>query len=56
VLIDGAGDAWVVDIEGSWTDGWVDIELRETVAGDLRGLRKIDDFLRTAIVDSCTSW
>ncbi|RMZ78597.1 hypothetical protein DV738_g3734, partial [Chaetothyriales sp. CBS 135597] len=45
VLIDTAADAWLVDFSGSWTDGWVDEELAETVEGDLQGLLRLKEFL-----------
>ncbi|RMD42246.1 hypothetical protein DV735_g2914, partial [Chaetothyriales sp. CBS 134920] len=45
VVIDKAADAWLVDFGGSWTDGWVDEELAETVQGDLQGLRRLNEFL-----------
>ncbi|RMD41228.1 hypothetical protein DV735_g3890, partial [Chaetothyriales sp. CBS 134920] len=45
VLIDTAADAWLVDFGGSWTDGWVDEELAETVEGDLQGLLRLNEFL-----------
>ena len=47
VLIDGCGDAWIVDFAGSCTDGWVDMDLKETTAGDLQGLGRIIKFLQT---------
>jgi serine/threonine protein kinase len=34
-------DAWLVDFGGSYTDGWVDAKLKETVAGDEQALQKI---------------
>ncbi len=39
-------EAWLVDFGGSWTHGWVDKELAETVDGDNQALRKILDFLQ----------
>ncbi|KAI9726229.1 MAG: hypothetical protein M1834_009084 [Cirrosporium novae-zelandiae] len=47
VLVDGKGegDAWLVDFGGSWTQGWVDAEVAETVEGDLQGLRRIREVL-----------
>jgi serine/threonine protein kinase len=41
VLIDSDNDAWVVDFDGGYTEGWVDKELAGTVAGDLQGMAKI---------------
>lgn len=45
VLVDMAGDAWLVDFGGSYTRGWVDEERRETVEGDLQGLGRIEEWL-----------
>ncbi|TVY12805.1 hypothetical protein LARI1_G009293 [Lachnellula arida] len=41
----GTDDCYLVDFGGSWTDGWVDAELRETEAGDEQALTRILDFL-----------
>lgn len=38
-------DAWLIDFGGSWTDGWVDAELMETVEGDEQAVRRILHFL-----------
>jgi len=38
-------DCWLVDFGGSWTDGWVDAELKETSAGDKQAVVNIIDFL-----------
>ncbi|RAK96599.1 uncharacterized protein BO80DRAFT_438391 [Aspergillus ibericus CBS 121593] len=45
VVIDENLDAWLVDFEGGTTDGWVDPELANTVAGDLQGLERIREHL-----------
>jgi serine/threonine protein kinase len=39
-------DAWLIDFGGSWTDGWVDKEMRETREGDEQAVRRILDFLQ----------
>jgi hypothetical protein len=39
-------DAWLIDFGGSWTDGWVDRELRETREGDEQAVKRILDFLQ----------
>jgi serine/threonine-protein kinase RIO1 len=39
-------DAWLIDFGGSWTDGWVDKELRETREGDEQAVKRILDFLQ----------
>ncbi len=35
----------------SFTDGWIDFQLKETKEGDLQGLRKIIDFPETGRSD-----
>jgi tRNA A-37 threonylcarbamoyl transferase component Bud32 len=41
ILIDyETDDAWLIDFGGSFTDGWVDVELKETLDGDEQALRK----------------
>lgn len=45
VLVDIAGDAWVVDFGGGHTEGWVDHDKAGTIEGDLQGLRAIIDFI-----------
>lgn len=47
VLVDTAGDAWVVDFGGGHTEGWVDSDKAGTIEGDLQGLRAILDFIDT---------
>lgn len=43
VLIDKNNDAWVIDFEGGYTEGWVDEDMAGTKEGDLQGLGKILD-------------
>lgn len=45
VLVDCCGDAWIVDFDGGWTEGWVDEEFRESKRGDLQGLENMDRYL-----------
>jgi hypothetical protein len=40
-LIDGKGDAWVIDFNGGCTQGFVDEELAETLEGDLQGMSRL---------------
>ena len=40
-LVDENDDLWMIDFGGSYTDGWVEPELCETVEGDDQGLQKI---------------
>lgn len=43
VLIDKNNDAWVIDFEGGYTEGWVDEDMAGTKEGDFQGLGKILD-------------
>ena len=38
-------DCCLIDFGGSWTEGWVDAELRETKEGDEQALKRILEFL-----------
>ena len=40
-LVDGHGELWMIDFGGSYTPGWVDAELADTVEGDEMGLERI---------------
>lgn len=40
-------DAWVIDFGGSYTEGWVDEELMETLEGDEQAVGRILEFLDT---------
>jgi serine/threonine protein kinase len=40
-MVDGEENLWIIDFGGSYTEGWVDPELKETEEGDDMGLRKI---------------
>ncbi|KAF1825813.1 uncharacterized protein K489DRAFT_376201 [Dissoconium aciculare CBS 342.82] len=40
-MVDDKDDLWIIDFGGSYTEGWVDPELKETEEGDDMGLRKI---------------
>ncbi|ERF73241.1 hypothetical protein EPUS_08792 [Endocarpon pusillum Z07020] len=46
ILIDKKDDAWIVDFGGSWTEGWVDPELAESMKVDLQALKRIIEFLK----------
>lgn len=43
VLLDKEGNAWVIDFEGGYTEGWVDKDKSGTQQGDLQGLEKLVD-------------
>lgn len=45
VVIDGEGDAWLIDFEGGASWGWIDKKLKDTMAGDLQGLSKLHEVL-----------
>ncbi|EDN11266.1 hypothetical protein I7I51_03029 [Histoplasma capsulatum] len=45
VLIDMENNLWIIDFGGSYTPGWVEEKLMETVEGDLQGLSKIINFI-----------
>ncbi|RDL33118.1 uncharacterized protein BP5553_08557 [Venustampulla echinocandica] len=38
-------DAWVINFGGSYTEGWVDEELMETLEGDEQAVDRILEFL-----------
>jgi serine/threonine protein kinase len=40
-MVDEEDNLWIIDFGGSYTEGWVDPELKETVEGDDMGLRKV---------------
>lgn len=40
-VVDEAGELWIIDFGGSYTEGWVDQEVVETQKGDDMGVEKI---------------
>lgn len=40
-MVDAESELWIIDFGGSYTEGWVDAEVSETVEGDRMGLEKI---------------
>lgn len=40
-IVDGNDELWIIDFGGSYTEGWVDPELNETIEGDDMGLEKV---------------
>lgn len=40
-MVDEEDELWIIDFGGSYTEGWVDPELNETVEGDDMGLEKV---------------
>ena len=45
VLVDKQNNAWIIDFEGGYTEGWVDRDKEGTIEGDLQGLTNIIDFI-----------
>ncbi|KAH7558763.1 hypothetical protein BM1_04900 [Bipolaris maydis] len=45
-MVDAESELWIIDFGGSYTEGWVDPEISETVEGDRMGLEKIQVALR----------
>lgn len=40
-MVDKDEELWIIDFGGSYTEGWVDQELNETIEGDDQGMEKI---------------
>lgn len=45
-VVDEAGELWIIDFGGSYTEGWVDPEVVETKEGDDMGVDKVVNALR----------
>ena len=45
-MVDKHGDLWIIDFGGSYTEGWVDPELSDTLEGDEQGLQKVQEALQ----------
>lgn len=45
-MVDKHDDLWIIDFGGSYTEGWVDPELSDTLEGDEQGLKKVQDALQ----------
>ncbi|KAF3052827.1 hypothetical protein E8E11_007805 [Didymella keratinophila] len=45
-MVDKHDDLWIIDFGGSYTEGWVDPELSETLEGDEQGLQKVQEALQ----------
>ncbi|KAF1937862.1 hypothetical protein EJ02DRAFT_514929 [Clathrospora elynae] len=48
-VVDANDELWIIDFGGSYTEGWVDPELSETIAGDKMGLEKIQAALEDPV-------
>lgn len=44
-MVDKNDELWIIDFGGSYTEGWVDPELSETLEGDEQGLEKVQQAL-----------
>ncbi|OAG02097.1 uncharacterized protein CC84DRAFT_1189419 [Paraphaeosphaeria sporulosa] len=44
-MVDKNDELWIIDFGGSYTEGWVDPELKETIEGDDMGVEKIQNAL-----------
>ena len=45
VMIDKDSNAWIIDLGGGYTLGWVDEELAGTMEGDRQGLERVVDYI-----------
>lgn len=48
VVVDSAGDAWVIDFGGGCNPQFVDPELEGTKEGDLQGISRLKEFLKAS--------
>ncbi|KAG9201940.1 hypothetical protein G6514_005135 [Epicoccum nigrum] len=44
-IVDKNDELWIIDFGGSYTEGWVDPELSDTMEGDEQGLEKVQQAL-----------
>lgn len=45
-MVDKHDELWIIDFGGSYTEGWVDPELSDTLEGDEQGLQKVQEALQ----------
>lgn len=50
-LVDKNDKLWIIDFGGSWTEGWIDPELNETVEGDDMALEKVTNALHDPVAN-----
>ncbi|KAI7270655.1 hypothetical protein KC345_g7393 [Hortaea werneckii] len=50
-MVDAHNDLWIIDFGGSYTEGWVDPELRDTAEGDDQGVEKIANALHDPVAN-----
>lgn len=48
-LVDDQDTLWIIDFGGSWTEGWIDPEMKETVEGDDMATEKITNALHDPV-------
>ncbi|KAJ4987909.1 protein kinase-like domain-containing protein [Stagonosporopsis vannaccii] len=46
-MVDAEDELWIIDFGGSYTEGWVDPELAETLEGDEQGVERVRDALES---------
>jgi len=51
-LVDSADNLWMIDMGGSYTEGWIDPELQETEEGDDMGVEKIVNALHDPVANT----
>ena len=44
-VVDENDELWIIDFGGSYTEGWIDPELSDTLEGDEQGLEKVQEAL-----------
>ncbi|KAI7486535.1 hypothetical protein KC351_g3254 [Hortaea werneckii] len=50
-MVDAHNDLWIIDFGGSYTEGWVDPELKDTAEGDDQGVEKIANALHDPLAN-----
>jgi hypothetical protein len=50
-LVDKHDKLWIIDFGGSWTEGWIDPEIKETVQGDDMAMEKITNALHDPVAN-----
>jgi hypothetical protein len=50
-LVDKHKKLWIIDFGGSWTEGWIDPEIKETLEGDDMAMEKITNALHDPVAN-----
>lgn len=50
-LVDTHDKLWIIDFGGSWTEGWIDPEIKETAQGDDMAMEKITNALHDPVAN-----